>query len=147
MPTNEKIALLFYKEYRRSPKKYEFEALGGSIHYVNLLYAKKDYRTGYRAFIKDIGLPYMFTKADTVEIINTRRNKIEYVGVPSDVAKYYGVHSGTINRHVRNKTIFKEIYTIRVKKFNKKKMLDIIHNASDSDAEKVKEMLKNEKFN
>lgn len=145
MTTNEKIALLFYKEYKRSPKQHEFEALGGNLYRIRLVYGSISTRSGYCNFLKEIGLPEVLGKGKTIEVINNRNNKIECFGIVSEIAKQFKVHQGTINRHVRNKTIFKEIYTIRVKKNNKKKMLDIIHNTSDEEVEKFKETLKNEK--
>lgn len=120
MTTNEIIVKVFYEEYFRSPKVEEFEALGGRMANVRLLYGS------YINFIEELNYPSPYSKSKTFELVNARTGDVVFTGVPKEIAEFIGMHRTGITRAAKYGRVIKEKYIVRYKPFYKKKLLERI---------------------
>lgn len=115
---NKKILEAFYNEYYRSPRKDEFNAIGGNLYDVCCTYGS------YKKFLQKLGYPQV-SKSETHEVVyaDTRKPKVIFTGVPTDIAEELGVHVSTIRYAYKNKVLIHGKYSIRLKKFKKENLV------------------------
>lgn len=119
MSTNEIIVKVFYSEYYRPPRTYEFEALGGRLNNVRMIYGN------YDEFLKTLGYPVP-TKSESFDLVNIRTNEVELVGSYIEIAEELGVHRTYVRRLQKQNKIFRYKYKLVLKPFKRKKMLELI---------------------
>lgn len=109
-----KILEQFYCEYFRSPRKKEFEALGGCIDDVINVYGT------YTKFLEHYGYPRV-SKGETYKVINERSGKVVFTGTVHDIAEEFDVFITTVHKAYRNnKKFIKKQYVLKQKPFKLK---------------------------
>lgn len=96
----------FYALYMRSPKHFEYKALGGT-------YKMNPYIT----FLAENYFNAPTPKEETYEVID-RKGNVVYTGTPKDIGYEFDTTGGSVTRACREKTLYRDRYMIRKKEFD-----------------------------